>query len=353
VSHQPERAEKNCLNCGADVAGRYCQACGQENIVPHQSFRHLLQHFIFDLFHFDGKFFETLKFILFRPGRVPRAFISGKRISYLDPIRMYLFTSAIFFLIFSSFNKPHNSRGTVSGTLSRMERYDVASDFASRPSDSAARRLLPALLDSSLSVVFDKDTMEYPDSLIRYNGRIYSFVVKPKDSVRAHNFDIDFGNNWFGRMIRKRVDHFNERFEEDRKEANRAFQQDLLHRMPYLLFFSLPFFALLLKLMYLRRKQFFYADHLVFTLYHYIFNFILLLVMIIIARINTGGWMIGSLLIYALMLAGLFSLYKGMRNFYQQSRGRTIVKFLLVNLIGFFMFALLAVLFIFISAIQF
>ena len=97
MSHQPERKEKDCLNCGTIIAGRFCQVCGQENIVPHQPVGSLILHFIYDIFHFDGKFFETLKYLLFRPGYVPAQFIAGKRISYLDPIRMYLFTSAIFF----------------------------------------------------------------------------------------------------------------------------------------------------------------------------------------------------------------------------------------------------------------
>lgn len=29
VSHQPERKEKKCLNCGAEVVGRFCHVCGQ------------------------------------------------------------------------------------------------------------------------------------------------------------------------------------------------------------------------------------------------------------------------------------------------------------------------------------
>ncbi|RYZ28031.1 MAG: DUF3667 domain-containing protein [Chitinophagaceae bacterium] len=77
VSHQPERKEKNCLNCGATVAGRYCQACGQENIVHKQSAWGLITHFVYDIFHFDGKFFDTLKRLLFKPGLVPKEYIAG------------------------------------------------------------------------------------------------------------------------------------------------------------------------------------------------------------------------------------------------------------------------------------
>ncbi len=104
MSHQPERKEKNCLNCGTEVMGRFCHVCGQENIVTHQGFWSLTKHFVYDVLHFDGKFFHTLAYIFTRPGFVARQYAEGKRMSYLDPIRMYLFTSAIFFLVFFSVN---------------------------------------------------------------------------------------------------------------------------------------------------------------------------------------------------------------------------------------------------------
>ncbi|WP_165917341.1 DUF3667 domain-containing protein [Flaviaesturariibacter aridisoli] len=353
MSHQPERTEKNCLNCGTEVAGRYCQQCGQENIVPHQNFRHLVQHFIFDLFHFDGKFFETLKYLLLRPGRVPREYIAGRRQSYLDPIRMYLFTSAFFFLVFAGMNRIKVGEGALTDTyLSRAERYEVASELSVRKADSNAIRALPVLLDTSLAVYLRIDSAGTRDSAFELRGKRYYYKTEPKDHLRASNFDVDLGNGWLGRALRKRVAHFNERFDEDRREAKAAFIEGLFHRLPYMLFVSLPFFALLLKLLYMRRKQFFYADHLVFTLYHYIFNFILLLAVFLIARLNTGGWAIGSWIIVALLLYSLWSLYKGMRNFYGQSRGRTLGKFLLLNVMAFFVVSLLLLIFVLISAIQ-
>ena len=39
MSHQKERVEKNCLNCNAEVQGRFCQVCGQENIETKESFK--------------------------------------------------------------------------------------------------------------------------------------------------------------------------------------------------------------------------------------------------------------------------------------------------------------------------
>lgn len=103
MSHGKERKEKDCLNCGAELNGRYCHKCGQENIEPKESFLHLVNHFVEDITHFDGKFFTTLKDLLFKPGFLSKEYLKGRRASYLHPIRMYVFTSAAFFLIFFSF----------------------------------------------------------------------------------------------------------------------------------------------------------------------------------------------------------------------------------------------------------
>jgi hypothetical protein len=66
VSHTPLRKETNCLNCNATVLGRYCQACGQENTEPKETFWHMFTHFFYDITHFDGSF-VTLKDLLFKP----------------------------------------------------------------------------------------------------------------------------------------------------------------------------------------------------------------------------------------------------------------------------------------------
>jgi hypothetical protein len=103
VSHLKERVERNCLNCNAQIVGKYCHICGQENIYPKESVWHLVNHFFQDITHFDGKFFSTIKFLITRPGFLSAEYARGRRVSYLNPIRMYVFTSAFFFLIFFSF----------------------------------------------------------------------------------------------------------------------------------------------------------------------------------------------------------------------------------------------------------
>jgi hypothetical protein len=88
------------------VTGKFCQNCGQENIEVKETFFQILYHFIEDITHFDGKLIKTLKYLITKPGFLTKEYVTGKRASYIHPIRMYLFISAIFFLfIFSGEQK--------------------------------------------------------------------------------------------------------------------------------------------------------------------------------------------------------------------------------------------------------
>ena len=100
MSHSKERNEKVCLNCGAALSGRYCHICGQENTEPKETVWSLVSHFFNDITHFDGKFFSTVKYLITKPGFLSAEYLKGRRASYLHPIRMYVFTSAFFFIIF-------------------------------------------------------------------------------------------------------------------------------------------------------------------------------------------------------------------------------------------------------------
>ncbi|HEV7781205.1 MAG TPA: DUF3667 domain-containing protein, partial [Chitinophagaceae bacterium] len=106
MSHIPERKEKDCLNCGTIVQGHFCQNCGQENVVPKETFWHMVTHFFYDITHFDSNFFHTIHHLILKPGLLSREYMIGRRASYLHPIKMYVFSSAIFFLLFFSLLNP-------------------------------------------------------------------------------------------------------------------------------------------------------------------------------------------------------------------------------------------------------
>lgn len=358
MSHQPERKEKNCLNCGAEVQGLYCQACGQKNTVVHQTFWQLTTHFVYDIFHFDGKFFDTLKYLLFKPGFVAKQYVQGKRSSYLDPIRMYLFTSAVFFLVFFSLSNANTgfiNINTSEEPLSAKERAEVAEEIKKEltktPGDTSLVLLLNQLQDTTKQVRLSELANASGDKFIGVGDQNYISVAQ-YDSVQ-HALPKKEKDGWFKQTLFRKVIAVNSRYHNNRTEALKHFAELFVHKLSYLLFISLPFFALILKLLYVRRKTYYYSDHAVFTLYHYIFSFILQLLIFLFSALSRWTHLkLFQNLIPFFLIIWAAHLYIAMKRFYGQGWFKTFSKFLLLNLLGIIVLLLLFVVFLFFTIFQ-
>ena len=90
------RSETNCLNCGAEVTGKFCPQCGQENVDSHENFFHLVGHYTADFFHFESKIPRSVILLLTKPGFLTKEYWQGRRIRYIHPLRLFLFVSVLF-----------------------------------------------------------------------------------------------------------------------------------------------------------------------------------------------------------------------------------------------------------------
>lgn len=309
MSHQAEREEKTCLNCGTALNDRYCHHCGQQNVPPQEGVWHFTVHFVHDILHFNGKFFKTLKYLLFRPGFLTREYVAGRRVAYLDPIRMYLFSSFIFFLIFFSFNKT-----------------------APTPEEMQAL----AQQESNISEIASNDSV-YVTGINMFSGDFHT--REAYDSAAKVSPDPP---SWMERKLAYREIEIEKKYGNNEKAFAQQLEESLTHHFPQMLFVSLPLMALILKLLYIRRKKFYFVAHGVFTIHLYVFLFFLLLAGMGIAALESlTGWewmrFAGYLLI---ILLSNFYLYRAMRRFYGQRRLKTILKFLLF-IIAFWILILL------------
>lgn len=409
MSHSKERAEKICLNCSAELNGRFCHLCGQENVEPKQTVWGLVSHFLYDITHFDGKFFSTVRRLVSKPGFLPKEFIRGRRASYLNPIKMYVFSSAIFFTIFYSLFNPKKfglesetparkktdsalvlkKEKALEGATTKEDSVMIERMFASLETYAPGLKVVveddgdPAIPDStsrqrmekqfalrnartladSIQVEKDYSVQKAVDSAIgegkqvaeartgkkdakitflfseRYNSR------KEYDSVQKA-LPPDKRDGWFKRLATYRGIQLSNKYGDDVKRFLVDIADKFIHTLPYLLFVSLPLYALFLKLLYIRRKQFYYVDHGIFLVYLYIFTFLILLVFFSLMELNKvwhSGWI--WLLETVLILYGIYYTVKAMRNFYGQGRGKTIVKFILLNMFAFFSLVILFILF--------
>ena len=78
-------AHHQCANCGAHLTGTFCTGCGQKAHV-HRSLLHVGEEFLHGITHFDGKAWTTLPMLLFRPGKLTRDYIEGKRARHVAPV---------------------------------------------------------------------------------------------------------------------------------------------------------------------------------------------------------------------------------------------------------------------------
>jgi hypothetical protein len=354
VSHNPERKEKNCLNCNTQVHGHFCHVCGQENIETKESFWSLTKHFVYDIFHFDGMFFHTLRYIFTKPGFVARQYAEGKRASYLHPIRMYLFTSAIFFLVFFSVKTFKVGNSGLEGDLTNEDRVELARTYEKRMArnnrDSFLRERIAMLYDTSKPLNIDSLGWNKAGSSVTYGGRTYA-SAEQYDSVQAALPQKD-KDGWVQKLFIRQSIKTSQKYGSN-PEAASTLIESILHKLPYMLFVSLPFFALILRLLYVRRKNFYYSDHAVFTLYHYIFSFILLLLLLLVGELNDNvGWGILDYVLGLLLLSWPVYLYLEMKQFYRQGHAKTFGKFMLLNLLGFILFTLLFFVFLLFSFFQ-
>ena len=157
-------------------------------------------------------------------------------------------------------------------------------------------------------------------------------------------------DGWISKAFTRRGLELKEKYSNDMRQGLNLMWSDFLHKLPYMLFLSLPFFAFILKLLYMRRKNFFYSDHAVFTLYHYIFSFILLMAMLALGQIRdwTGFFWIQWFMITLLFIWSVYLLIE-MKIFYRQRWIKTIIKFLLMNSLGFVVIIILFFVFLLIS----
>lgn len=313
MSHRPQRKESNCLNCGTEVFGRYCHVCGQENIEPRDSFLGLVQHFFADLTHWDGKFFSTIKLIVTKPGFLTKEFMNGRRVSYLHPIKLYVFTSAIFFIIlFSTNDFTKNLQDGLSFDEARkMDSTELATITKGLYKKSMTREELMRQLDSSKGIQIMGSQ--------NYRSR------EAYDSAIRSGTEQD---GWISRQITYKVIDLNKKYKNNSKEVLIAIITKFFHLLPQMMFILLPLFALVLKLLYIRRKKFYYVDHIIFTLHLYVFFFIAMLVIEVFSQLHDlTKWDVWRYITIGVILGMFFYLYKALRNFYKQRRFKTIVKF--------------------------
>lgn len=312
MSHLKERIAKDCLNCGTEVAGRFCQQCGQENVEVKESFLQLLRHFLEDLTHFDGKLWKTIKLLLFKPGSLTKLYMEGKRASYIHPIRMYLFVSAVFFL------------------------FMFTGEVPEKPEDLAANAKAPkdfvSGFNEGFKVDLEKDSIEYK-TVAEYNAAQQKLPESKRDQ-------------WLDATVKMKGIELNQKYQGDKFKIGQALIEKFEHYFSRMLYISLPIFAFFIWVLYRRNKNHFFVDHVIFSIHLYCAFYIILFIVNLISIVldyfsNKSSGFFG----FIVALTLFFYLYKSLKNHFGQSSKKTILKFIILNILTLFLMGTLMFIF--------
>ncbi|MDB5934004.1 MAG: hypothetical protein JWQ01_1348 [Massilia sp.] len=213
LEHLQPAVNGHCHNCGAATTGKFCAACGQETTLHVASAREFLHEFVGHYVALEGKLWKTLALLLFRPGKLTTEYIAGRRARYVQPLRIYLTFSILFFALLKY--GPHPL---------------VSNDTPQRPVASASE---PAEADG-----------------VRVNTKIGS--INPA---------------WEARI--KQIAAM------PREQSTALLKATIFGYVPYAMFCLMPVFALYLKLLYLRSARS-YGEHMLFALHTNAFAFLML-----------------------------------------------------------------------------
>ena len=88
-----------CPNCGTELRGPWCFACGQRNRHPRLDVKDLVRDAVGEILGIDTKIGRTVRDFTLRPGRAARDYVEGARARYVNPLKYLLFVVAAYFLL--------------------------------------------------------------------------------------------------------------------------------------------------------------------------------------------------------------------------------------------------------------
>jgi hypothetical protein len=255
------------------VRSHYCSECGQETKLHLPSAQEFLHEFVSHYVALEGRLWKSLYYLLCKPGLLTAEYIAGRRRRYVEPLRLYLTFSVIFFAILK-FTGPS------------------VADFDAVVTEPAAEH------------------------------RLASKPAAPKQGLQSGEASFDQLVGLSPGMEKKLHDFMAKPLPERARVLTAAFY----NYVPYALFLLMPVFALYLKVLYLGSGRR-YGEHLLFALHSNAFAFIMLGLLISVSRM---GW---SLLNAALILWLVFYLPTAMRRVYGGSRMLTGLRWIVLAIV--------------------
>lgn len=281
---------RQCDNCHTSLQGDFCHQCGQEKKSYIRNVSGVVTEFFGEFSNWDTRVWRTLVPLWFRPGYLSRRYVQGHRVPYVPPLRLYLFTSIIAFLLFAQLMpesvvtvNPANTNAPLAVDGVTAQQAENISGLLSGINEGVKKQ---GPTDNDLMFLSD-------DNKDIFYSKLDAIIANPKLAI----------NKFFSLA-------------------------------PQMMFMLLPLFALLLKLLYIRSERY-YTEHLIVALHSH--SFILQFSVLYLALqaltavswpwlVQPVEWLATATLIWIptyLLLCQKF--------YYQQGWGKTLLKFWLTS----------------------
>jgi hypothetical protein len=311
------REPVHCLNCGAEVTGKYCSQCSQGADVHVLSMREVAGDLTHSLLHLDGRVWQTLKLLVLKPGELTREFIAGRHQSYLPPFRLYLAISVLFFALSAVLPdrgpvRINEEGGAVVAPVTMELPEGTIGTTADKTATAISERVRKKLPGAGVDPESEENLPKSEDKECYFNLTLPLIGSLNEPLNRACRSAVaDGGVRLF--------EHF----------AATA---------PRLMFLFLPLMAAVTLLFYWRRPRRLYAEHLVLFLHSHAFIYLLLAATALTIALSTielplfGYFGFITFLLYACLP---YYVFRSMRVVYGEGRLRTLLKFTALGTIYF------------------
>jgi len=289
---------ETCSNCGSPMAGEYCSVCGQSRRHFLRFFPAVVGDFIAETFEIDGRLSRTLRTLLLQPGKLTNEYIAGRRVHYSPPVRFYLFTSLLAFLLISfEVNKSldvaiSNDSGinfTVNSEDKQPEQADNSRESDFSADESAAPERQPDQPDQQLEEQQPQQTDEASseaedEDFLSFNGEAWH----PQDNP----LQIGLLPATANAMLNQRIARIKQNIPRIREQPGILVDQ-FLRYLPQTMLVLLPVFALILKLFYPFARRY-YTEHVIFSIHMHSFTLLMVIIIMLLDELsewNPLGWL--------------------------------------------------------------
>ena len=208
-----------CLNCENSISeeDNFCSRCGQVNDLKKVSLKQYLSAYFDDFLSFDSRLLNTIVGLIFKPGFVTKNYVDGKRMSYVNPFKLYIQITILFFLLIGIF-----------GTIDKFKPVTHnTTDIVPELNAEKGREVLDSIKSETLKELEENNVQIDSSTLSIIETQLEGFSIN-KDSLQNQ---LEKQSNYNKLLIYAYVDSISdnpELLDDFKKDSNSSAKKDSL-----------------------------------------------------------------------------------------------------------------------------